>query len=331
MTFALRYLREHMRLLLLELLFAAVFGIVFWLYRLPLSAVLYPAVICALLGSIFLFNSMYKAYKKHKLLTRLADLRGDVLKNELPIPAAAEESVYQSVIQKLCMEMQSMKEQHTETSQEMIDYFTIWVHQIKTPIASMRLNLEAEDTRLSQRLKSDLLHIEHYVEMVLTYLKMGAESTDYVFAPVSLDKIIRENLRKLRGDFIIKKLKLDYELVKETVISDEKWLSFVIEQLLSNALKYTGQGAIAIFSEAPKTLCIRDTGIGIAPQDLPRIFERGYTGVNGRRDKHASGLGLFLCREICKRLGAEISVTSRIEEGTTVKIDLSLMQNPMND
>ena len=200
MTFALRYLREHMRLLLLELLFAAVFGIVFWLYRLPLSAVLYPAVICALLGSIFLFNSMYKAYKKHKLLTRLADLRGDVLKNELPIPAAAEESVYQSVIQKLCMEMQSMKEQHTETSQEMIDYFTIWVHQIKTPIASMRLNLEAEDTRLSQRLKSDLLHIEHYVEMVLTYLKMGAESTDYVFAPVSLDKIIRENLRKLRGD-----------------------------------------------------------------------------------------------------------------------------------
>lgn len=331
MTFALRYLREHMRLLLLELLFAAVFGIVFWLYRLPLSAVLYPAVICALLGSIFLFNSMYKAYKKHKLLTRLADLRGDVLKNELPIPAAAEESVYQSVIQKLCMEMQSMKEQHTETSQEMIDYFTIWVHQIKTPIASMRLNLEAEDTRLSQRLKSDLLHIEHYVEMVLTYLKMGAESTDYVFAPVSLDKIIRENLRKLRGDFIIKKLKLDYEPVKETVISDEKWLSFVIEQLLSNAMKYTGQGSIAICSEEPKTLCIRDTGIGIAPQDLPRIFEKGYTGINGRRDKHASGLGLFLCREICKRLGAEISIISQPESGTTVKIDLSLMQNPMND
>lgn len=227
--------------------------------------------------------------------------------------------------------MQSMKERHTETSQEMIDYFTIWVHQIKTPIASMRLNLEAEDTRLSQRLKSDLLHIEHYVEMVLTYLKMGAESTDYVFAPVSLDKIIRENLRKLRGDFIIKKLKLDYEPVKETVISDEKWLSFVIEQLLSNALKYTGQGSIAICSEEPKTLCIRDTGIGIAPQDLPRIFERGYTGINGRRDKHASGLGLFLCREICKRLGAEISITSQPESGTTVKIDLSLMQNPMND
>ena len=82
----------------------------------------------------------------------------------------------------------------------------------------MRLNLEAEDTRLSQRLKSDLLHIEHYVEMVLTYLKMGAESTDYVFADVSLDKIIRENIRKLRGDFIMKKLKLIYEPVRETVV-----------------------------------------------------------------------------------------------------------------
>ena len=195
----------------------------------------------------------------------------------------------------------------------------------------MRLNLEAEDTRLSQRLKSDLLHIEHYVEMVLTYLKMGAESTDYVFADVSLDKIIRENIRKLRGDFIMKKLKLIYEPVRETVVSDEKWLSFVIEQLLSNAVKYTSEGSVTIFSEEPKTLSIRDTGLGIATGELPRIFERGYTGSNGRRDKRASGLGLFLCKEICKRLGAEIFITSRIEAGTTAKIDLSFLKNPMNE
>lgn len=323
MSFVLHYVREHLGLFLLELGFAVIFGLVFYLYHLPLRAVLYPALICVVFGAACLGVSIYQAYKKHKLLEGLAAVRGNMVQNELPTPKTAEERDYQTVIRKLCLEMQAMEQQYTDSGREMTDYFTIWVHQIKTPIASMRLNLEAEDTRLSQRLKSDLLHIEHYVEMVLTYFKMGSESTDYVFTTVSLDKIIRENIRKLRGDFIIKKLRLVYEPTDETVVSDEKWLSFVIEQLLSNALKYTARGSITIALEQPKTLVIRDTGIGIAPEDLPRIFERGYTGGNGRRDKRASGLGLFLCREICKRLGAEISVTSRIEARTTVKINLS--------
>lgn len=327
MTFVLQYVREHLRLLLAELGFAVIFGFVFYLYHLPLRAVLYPAVICAILGAACLGISMYQAYKKHGLLEKLAAGRGNMVRNELPEPESVKERDYQAIIQKLCMEMQAMEQQYMDSGREMTDYFTIWVHQIKTPIASMRLNLEAEDTRLSQRLKSDLLHIEHYVEMVLTYFKMGSESTDYVFTTVSLDKIIRENIRKLRGDFIIKKLRLVYEPTDETVVSDEKWLSFVIEQLLSNALKYTARGSITIALEQPKTLVIRDTGIGIAPEDLPRIFEKGYTGGNGRRDKRASGLGLFLCREICTRLGAEISVTSRIEAGTTVKINLSQSQH----
>lgn len=327
MTFVFQYVREHLRLLLAELGFAAIFGFVFYLYHLPLRAVLYPTAICAILGAVCLGISMYQAYKKHRLLEKLAAGRGNMVRNELPAPESVKEEDYQAIIQKLCMQMQAMEQQYTDSGREMTDYFTIWVHQIKTPIASMRLNLEAEDTRLSQRLKSDLLHIEHYVEMVLTYFKMGSESTDYVFTTVSLDKIIRENIRKLRGDFIIKKLRLVYEPADETVVSDEKWLSFVIEQLLSNALKYTARGSITIALEQPKTLIIRDTGIGIAPEDLPRIFERGYTGGNGRRDKRASGLGLFLCREICKRLGAEISVTSRIEAGTTVKINLSQSQH----
>ncbi len=322
MTFAAQYLQERLRFLLLEMIFALIFGIVFYLYHLPLSAVLYPAILCTLLGTACLGSSMYRDYRKHKLLTELKALRGNVLESELPVPVAAEEQDYQEIIRSLCMERRTLEEHHAEAYQEMIDYFTIWVHQIKTPIASMRLNLESEDSRLSQRLKSDLLHMEHYVEMVLTYIKMGAESTDYVFAEVSLDKIVRENIRKLRGDFIIKKLGLVYEPTAETVISDEKWLSFVIEQLLSNALKYTSEGSISIFVENPGTLCIRDTGIGIAPEDLPRIFERGYTGTNGRRDKHASGLGLFLCKEICRRLGAEITVSSQVDAGTTVKIAL---------
>ena len=175
---------------------------------------------------------------------------------------------------------------------------------------------------MARRLRSELLRIEQYVEMVLTYLKMGAESTDYVFREVCLDKIIRESIRKFRGDFIIKRLRLVYEPVEDTVLSDEKWLSFVIEQVLSNALKYTKEGSVRICMEKPATLCVADTGIGIAPEDIPRIFEQGFTGENGRGDKRASGIGLYFCREICRRLGHRITISSAVDEGTTVRIDL---------
>lgn len=321
--FVVRYLRDHLKVILMGLLFAVIFAFVFYLYHLPLAAVLYPAGICLLLGGIFAGYSAYRAYKKHRRLTAIQVFSENVLQNVFAENLTTEEQDYKRIFEGLCQELRSMEEQSAGEYEEMMDYFTVWVHQIKTPIASMRLNLEAEDTALSRKLKSDLLHIEQYVEMVLTYFKMGPNSTDYVFQTVSLDKILRENIRKLRGDFIIKKLNLKYIPIEETVVSDEKWLSFVIEQVLSNALKYTHEGSVTIFLEKPKTLCISDTGIGIAPEDIPRIFEKGYTGGNGRRDKRASGLGLYLCKQICTRLGAGISVTSQPETGTEVRIDLS--------
>ena len=120
----------------------------------------------------------------------------------------------------------------------------------------------------------------------------------------------------------MRKLTLDYKPVDVSVVTDEKWLLFVIEQLLSNALKYTLSGSVSIYLEAPRTLCIADTGIGIAPEDLPRIFERGYTGINGRDDKKASGIGLYLCRRICRSLGHSITASSS-ENGTVIRIDMS--------
>jgi len=321
--FAFQYLRDHRKIILMELVFICIFAVMFRLYHLPLAAVLYPAGLCFVTGSIFAGCSAYQAYKKHRRLEAVQVFHGDIPASLFDENGTVEERDYRRILEGLNQELRDLEERSAGSYEEMIDYFTVWVHQIKTPIASMRLHLAAEDTALSRKLKSDLLHIEQYVEMVLTYFKMGSDTTDYVFRTVSLDSILRENIRKLRGDFIMKKLRLEYEPIRETVVSDEKWLSFVIEQLLSNALKYTHEGFVTIFLEEPKTLCIRDTGIGIAPEDIPRIFEKGYTGGNGRRDKRASGLGLYLCRQICSRLGAEISITSQVEKGTTVRIDLS--------
>lgn len=324
MTFTFQYLKEHRKSIFMQLIFVLVFVVVFYLYHLPLAAVLYPSGICLVIGGMFVCFSIRRAYENHKKRTEIQSLPGLLVQGALEENTGIQGRDYQQIILKLCGEIQSLESEKSASYQEMLDYFTVWVHQIKTPIASMRLHLEAEDSKLSRRLKSDLLHIEQYVEMVLTYFKMDSDDvSDYVFRSVSVDKIIKENIRKLRGDFILKKLSLVYVPFDGTIISDEKWLSFVIGQILSNALKYTKEGSVTIAMEESKTLCIRDTGIGISPEDLPRIFEKGYTGANGRGDKRASGLGLYLCRQICARLGHQILVRSEIETGTEVRIDLS--------
>ena len=326
MTFVLRYLQEHLKIFIMQLSFVCIFAGIFYLYHLPLTAVLYPAFVCFLLGCIFTGHSIYNAYKKHKRLMAMQSLSGAAIKDVFLKNANTLERDYQQIIRNLCEEKQSMEDRMMDSHKEMIDYFTVWVHQIKIPITSMQLHLKAEDSKLSWRLTSDLLHIGQYVEMVLTYLRLGADTTDYVFRTVHLDKILGENIRKLRGDFIMKKLDLVYVPPDETVVSDEKWLSFVIEQILSNALKYTNEGSVTISIEKPKTLCISDTGIGISPEDIPRIFEKGYTGGNGHESKQASGLGLYLCRQICNRLGHEISVISEVGRGTTMRIHMDQYQ-----
>ncbi len=206
--------------------------------------------------------------------------------------------------------------------EEMIDYYTVWAHQIKTPIAAIRLNLQSEDSDFSRLVAEEMQRIEQYVEMVMAYLRLDSRSTDYVFADCALDGIIRQALRKFASQFIRRNLRLEYEPLSFSVVADEKWLSFVVEQVLSNALKYTPSGSVAVYMETPGILCVRDTGIGIAPEDLPRIFDRGYTGYNGRSDRKASGLGLYLCRRICGNMGFSISAESEPGKGTVVRIDL---------
>ena len=186
----------------------------------------------------------------------------------------------------------------------------------------MQLRLQSEDSPLTRKLNADLLRIEQYVEMVLAYLRLDSTSTDYVFKEYRLDNLIRQSVRKFSSEFIGKKIRLDYEPIEKVVLTDEKWFSFVIEQLLSNALKYTRSGSIKIYMADENKLCIEDTGIGIASEDLPRVFEKGYTGYNGRMDKKASGLGLYLCKRVCDNLGIKINAESEINVGTKIILDL---------
>lgn len=159
------------------------------------------------------------------------------------------------------------------------------------------------------------------VEMVLVFLRLDSSTTDYVIRRHSLDDIVRPAVRRFAGEFIRRRLRLEYQPLDHTVVTDGKWLGFVVEQVLSNALKYTASGSVTISMDGDD-LCIRDTGMGIAAEDLPRIFEQGFTGVNGRRDRRASGIGLYLCRRICGNLGHTIRASSVPNQGTEIRIGL---------
>lgn len=317
----LEYIRQRRGALLLLLLCSAVFAATFVLYQLPPLAVVYPTVLCLLILLLVGARDYLRLRQKHRRLRLLCNLP-DALADSLPASESAIEADYQQLLTLLDEEHRRVSGEQQHRYQDMMDYYTVWAHQIKTPIAAMRLHLQQEDSPLSRTLMSELMRVEQYADMVLAYLRLDADSTDYVIREYEVDGIVRQAVKRFAGEFITRKLTLDYQPMHATVITDEKWLLFVVEQVLSNALKYTHTGSITICMEAPKTLCIRDTGMGIAPEDLPRIFEQGYTGRHGRDDKKASGIGLYLCKRICQNLGHGITAESVPGKGTTIRIDL---------
>lgn len=326
MKLILSYLKFRRGQLIMLPLCCAVFCIVFYLYRLPVDAVGYAAAISLFFLIIAAVPDYLHFIRKHRQLQALKTnallLCGQNPQENTLSADSLPEADYQELLYELAAEARRLSDREQLHYAELNEYYTLWAHQIKTPIAAMNLMLQDEDGLSRQELKEQLLRIEQYVEMVLCYLRLDSESTDYIIQEYSLDSIIKQAVRHYASQFIRKKIRLEYTPILYPVITDEKWLLFVIEQLFSNALKYTPSGTISVTMEEPGLLVIRDTGIGIAPEDLPRIFEKGYTGCNGRTDKKASGIGLYLCRRICRNLKHELTVTSCPGQGTAVTLDL---------
>ena len=312
MKLFLSYLKSRAKIIAVCTVLIAVFASSYLLFDMPAIAVLYPLILCVCIGLVLMVFDFVFFIKRHRKLSE----------DDIPAPKDLIEEDYQQIISKLKEEEKLSKLKASEDYNNMIEYYTVWAHQIKTPIAAMRLNLQSEDTESARRLMGDLGRIEAYVEMVLTFLRLDSDSTDYLIKEYDLDEIIRPAIRKYSKEFILKKLKLEYESVDYKALTDSKWLSFIIEQVISNSVKYTSEGFVKIFMSGPGILCIEDSGIGIREEDLPRIFENGYTGFNGREDKRASGIGLYLCKRIADNLGHKISAESKQGEGTKIFLDL---------
>lgn len=294
-----------------------------WRYALLLSGTL-------LVLSIFTQCSWER--RKTEVVTECR-LQAPEITAPLPVPSSPSEQQEQQLIAAL---QQSLFEQESRTKtqqDEMLNYYTMWVHQIKTPIAALDLLIQGSDSEASSDMDLELRRIRQYVEMVLSYQRLGSEQTDFLFQNTDLDRVIRTCIKKQSVFFIRKHLSLDFRPTGRTINTDRKWLSFALEQILSNAVKYTREGGRLRIAEAPPektlppadrpaengfSLVIEDNGIGIREEDLPRIFDRGFTGRNGREHQKATGIGLYLTAEMLKRLGCGISAESEPGKGTRI-------------
>ncbi|MBF1102664.1 MAG: sensor histidine kinase [Solobacterium sp.] len=223
--------------------------------------------------------------------------------------------------ERLVNENKTLKSEMLNQKDDLNAYFLMWLHQIKTPMTVSKLLLEKPDETTNTKLKMQLMYIEQYINMAMNYLKMIDHSTDMDITQVNLDDIIKNLLKKYSLLFIHNHISLEYQSNLAYVISDSQWLTILIEQILSNALKYTENGKIAIqYLEDKHALEIRDTGIGIRSEDIPKIFDRGYSGFNGRMNEKSSGLGLYLARKISERLNIQIEVESKLSKGSIFRM-----------
>lgn len=317
------YIKHRIKWLFSVLFCGLVMVAVMIVNRIPNEEILYGMVLCLILWCVIAVTDFCGCQKRYK---KMQELMPSITVSMEKLEATDEpmEAMYQELLHRLFDENMRRENEMIYRQRDLMEYYTMWVHQIKTPIAALKLLLEeamakelqedpsaegedevweaqaAREERRQEEMQ-ELFRIEQYAEMALQYMRLDSETTDFIFEKVELDRIIREAVRKYARQFIRKKIALNYEGVNTTVLTDEKWLEFVIEQLLSNALKYTPKGSISIYMEEGQ-LIIADTGIGIREEDLPRVCEKGYTGYNGHADKRSTGIGLYLCHRALKKL-----------------------------
>lgn len=302
-------------------------------YRQVLRNMFYAVELGLFFGLLFVLIDYRKYRGRCITLFQALQKEGDRVSG-MPEVGSLPEMLYRQLLMKEEDEKRKLLTRYDEKQKDMADYYTMWTHQIKTPIAALRLLLQNEegmergqDEAQRQRESEELFKIEQYTQMALYFARLDSPSSDFVFKKYNVNEIVKQAVRKYSVLFLHSGLSFRMDEFEIKVVTDEKWLCFVVEQVFSNALKYTHQGGIAIYGsdaegnpEKGKVtyLTIEDTGIGIRESDMPRIFERGFTGYNGRLDKKATGLGLYLCSQIMRRMRHTIQVKSELGVGTKV-------------
>ncbi|WP_373761447.1 sensor histidine kinase [Jeotgalibaca porci] len=294
------------------------FGIVSLLLRFPSAFFWYSFLLLIAFTMLYWVFQWLRYSEKYRNVQYEYALEGDY---------TALEQLYLAKVAQLEEVLRDQEQADYESKQEQLDYFTLWLHQIKTPIAVMSLlQQQLPHSESKKQIEQELIRVEDYTHMALSYLKLEGSTQELELVEVELDAVIRKVIKKYASLFIYNHIQLEYEPLKLKVVSDGKWLEVIVEQLLSNSLKYAVKGKISIYAEGA-SLVIADNGPGIRSEDLPKVFEKGYTGLSGRLHEKSTGLGLFLSRKICKRLGHRLEIESEV--GKYTKAILHLDQTEM--
>ncbi|WP_242034798.1 sensor histidine kinase [Leuconostoc falkenbergense] len=271
-----------------------------------------------LIGMTFIL--FWRWFQTRKILKNvLSDERLSV--DNLSLPATSSVAhLYQNLLKQQAIRQKKALATQVNAMQDIQDYYAMWAHQIKVPLSVLDL-MNQTDTIEKYETSNQLLIVNQYLNMMLQFIRLKNLHQDLTFKPIHVQAIVRDVIKSYKLFFIRQNLSVSITGEDFTVVSDSKWIQFVLEQIIFNAIKYTSQGCIQVIFENHHQVVIKDTGIGIAASDLPRLFDKGYTGLNGRLENNSSGLGLFMVKQILSELGHDIKIASVVGSGTTVTID----------
>ncbi|WP_196048668.1 sensor histidine kinase [Clostridium saudiense] len=321
------FIKERMIFLIINLIMFLLVAILMKIVKVSINIILILFLIWfgPILVYMFLEFIKYRRYLNN-LINTVENLdRKYLLPEVIEEPRFQEARIINDVL-KQCNKSMHEKVKHYKDEQiEYREYIETWVHEIKTPIASAKLILENDNSNLSERINYEMKRVEGFIEQVLYYARSSDVSKDYIIKEFSLRSVVMKSVKSNSRDFINKNIKLDIRGIEGNIFSDEKWVEFIINQIIINAVKFSipNEGKVSIYSKVNENniiLTIEDNGVGINEKDIDRVFEKGFTGENGRKFGKSTGIGLYLCKKLCDKLGIGISLNSKENIGTKVNI-----------
>lgn len=328
MTF-LKFIKEKILTIILIVFSLITIEIFFMTYPLNTYIKIYTPIIIItsyLIGLIYEYNKKKKYYNYlEKILNQLKEkyLITEVIKK----PEFIEGKILYETLEQINKSMHENVNKYKYNVKDYKDYIELWIHEIKIPLATSKMIIENNKNNATRSIEEELDKLENYIDQALYYARSNTVEKDYYIKKSNLKELVNESIKKNKTMLIQEKVEINTHDLNNIIYTDSKWIIFILNQLIQNSVKYKNKERtleIEMFSKENKDntiLYIKDNGIGIKKNEINRVFEKGFTGTNGRlSNKKSTGIGLYLCKKLCDKLGISIELDSKENEYTIIKI-----------